>query len=190
MSIFRKKPKNPFDEFKGKPLDEVPPEIRSKSTCLKMIFWVKACLLDIYADHKLALSPRAKLAVDIFFLGSIDYLCQCHNLDDEWYGITADEVFRTISPPFSELAGATLIINYNNFREHAFSSKILDDGFNLCQKWFSRENPHASMALWHFVNEWNETPELPKGLEMKDLFRYFWDHGGSQFINNASGDSE
>jgi len=67
MSIFRKEPKNPFDDFKGKPLNEVPPDIRSKSVCLKMLCWVKACLLLVHADHELALSPRAKLAVDIFF---------------------------------------------------------------------------------------------------------------------------
>lgn len=99
------------------------------------------------------------------------------------------EVFRTINP-FSELSGPALIINYNNFHEHTFSSKILNDGFNMCQKWFSRENPHSSMVLRSFVNEWNETTELPKGLEMKDLLRYFWDHGGYQFLNNVSGDSK
>jgi len=188
MSIFRKKPKNPFDEFKGKPLDEVPPDIRSKSVCLKMFSWVKACLLLIHADHELKLSPRAKLAVDVFFLGSIDYLCQCHCLANKWFGVTVDEVFCTISP-FSELSGVALFINYNNFLKFDFSRKVLDDGGSLCQKWFSRENPDAPMALWSFVNEWNETPELPKGLETKDLLRYFWDHGGSQFINNVSGDS-
>lgn len=189
MSIFRKKPKNPFDEFKGKPLNEVPPDIRSKSACLKMFCWAKACLSLIHADEELALSPRAKLAVDIFFLGGIDYLCQCHNLDDKWFGVTADQIFATIGS-FSELSGVALVINHNNFLNYDFSRKVLDDGGSLCQKWFSRENPHAPMALWSFVNEWNETPELPKGLEIKDLLRYFWDHGGSQFINNVSGDSE
>lgn len=186
MSIFRKNPKNPFDEFKGRPLDEVPPDIRSKSACLKMFIWVKACLLSIHADSELALSPRAKLAVDIFFLGSIDYLCQCHRLDDKWFGVTVDEIFCTINS-FSELSGVTLFINYNNFLNFDFSRKVLDDGGSLCQKWFSRENPDAPMALWSFVKEWNETPEPPNGLEKKDLLRYFWDHGGSQFTNNVSG---
>ena len=92
--------------------------------------------------------------------------------------------------PFSELSGVALIINYNNFCDHNFSSKVLEDGFNLCEKWFLRENPNASMALWSIVREWNETPELPKGLEMKNLLRYFWDHGGYQFLNNMSGDSK
>lgn len=189
MSIFRKKPENPFDKFQGKPLDEIPIEIRSESSYLKMLNWVKACLLLIYSDHELALSPRTNLAVDIFFLGGVEYLCRCYNLDDDLYMITADKVFDTIGC-FSELSGVALVINHNNFFDHDFSSKVLEDGFNLCQEWFSRENPNASMALWSFVREWNETPELPKGLETKDLLLYFWNHGGSRLAKNESGDSE
>ena len=126
---------------------------------------------------------------DIFFLGGVEYLCQCHNFDDDWYMITAVKVFDTISC-FSELSGVALVINHNNFCDYDFSSKVLEDGFNLCKKWFSRENPDAPMALWSFVREWNETPELPKGLETKDLLLYFWNHGGSDFINDESGDSK
>jgi len=189
MSLFRKKPKNPFDEFKGKPLDETPLEIRSESAYLKMLYWVKASLMLIRADDELALSPRTKLAVDIFFMGGVQYLCHCHHLDDDWYMITADKVFDTIGC-FSELSGVALVINHNNFYDHDFSSKVFEDGFNLCQKWCTRENPNASMALWSFVREWNETPELPKGLETKDLLRYFWDHGGYSLVKRKPGDSK
>jgi hypothetical protein len=136
----------------------------------------------------LALSPRAKLAIDIFLLGEMDYLCQCHNLDDDWYMITATKFFDRIGC-MSELSSVALVVNHNNFCDHDFSSKVLDDGFNFCQKWFIRENSNASMVLWLFVQEWNETPELPKGLETKDLLRYFWDHFGSSLVDRESGDS-
>ncbi len=189
MFYSRKKHSNPFDEFKDKPLDEIPPEIRSESAYQKIIYWVEACLLMIHSDNELSLSPRAKLAIDIFFLGGIDYICQCHNLDEKWYGITAVKVFDAIGY-FSELSGVALVINHNNFLNHDFSHKVLFYGGNLCKKWYYDRNRIAPTLLCNLVKKWNETPEPPTELETKVLLKYFWNHGGSQLVSNDSDDSE
>lgn len=124
----------------------------------QIILWHKACMSGLDNPHLLK-EPRPMIGAILFFLGSIDNLCQANDIDDQKFAKLGLELLDIMG--FPKEVTATIFKNfYTQKIENKFALYANIEGGKTITEFLSGENKIAPLAFGAFVEEWGENPDL------------------------------
>lgn len=87
--------------------------------------WHEACMIFLANDQQLLNEPRSKLGACLFFIGSIDYLCQHYHINDVDFAKITDSLLQKVG--FPSWLIITVIANFylkNNKSKFALEANL------------------------------------------------------------------
>lgn len=150
-----------FDFLKSK-------EQKKKELIYEMIsLWHAGCIASI-DDKELLKEPRVIAGTVLFFIGSLDNLCQSADFDDKKFGEIALDVLENIGYP-GEFP-ALIFLNFNNpkKKQSAFALKASIEGGRSVGRFIADRNLMACSIFSTLVAEWARNPEMTK----EDLYLF------------------
>ena len=131
----------------------------------QILIWHQVCLIGV--DLDLLKQPRPMVGAILFFIGSIDNLCQTNNIDDKSFAKLAIELLGKIG--FRKDVTEPILRNfYTQQTKSKFALKANIAGGKKLNEFLSGKNELAPLAFEAFVREWAENPKL----DQEDLFLF------------------
>ena len=122
--------------------------------------WHDACVMFLPGkDIHLLDEPRPKLGACLFFIGSIDYLCQNHGVDDSDFAKITDSLLSKDVYP-SWLVASVMVNFYAKDKKPKFALDANLEGGKRLGEFLRGENKMAPYVFSSLVREWAENPEL------------------------------
>jgi hypothetical protein len=132
----------------------------------KILTWHQACLTGV--DMDLLKKPRPMVGAILFFLGSIDNLCQANNLDDKNFAKLAIELLDKLG--FQKNFTVPILNNfYTQQKKSEFAINANIEGGKKLNEFLSGKNEFAPLAFEALVREWAENPNF--GQDELSLFQ-------------------
>ena len=123
----------------------------------QILFWHKTCMIEV--DMDLLKKPRPIVGAILFFIGSIDNLCQAGNIDDKDFAKLAIELLDIMG--FQKDFIIPILKNfYTQQIKSEFALKANLEGGKKIGEFLSDKNEFAPLAFEAFVREWAENPDL------------------------------
>ena len=123
----------------------------------QILIWYKVCMIGV--DMDLLKEPRPTVGAILFFIGSIDNLCQSGNVDDKDFAKLAIELLGIMG--FQKDFTIPILKNfYTQQVKSEFALKANLEGGKKISEFLSGKNEFASLAFEAFVREWAEKPDL------------------------------
>jgi len=123
----------------------------------QILIWHQACLMGV--DMDLLKKPRPMLGAILFFIGSIDNLCQANNIDDKNFAKLAIELLDKMG--FQKDFTVPILKNfYTQQKESKFALKANIEGGKKLNEFLSGTNEFAPLAFEALVREWAENPNI------------------------------
>jgi|GEM_PF-2638428 hypothetical protein len=134
----------------------------------QILLWHKACIISMTgAEKDLLKEPRPQVGAVLYFLGSIDNLCQANKIDDQTFGEFAIKLLDIMG--FQKKFTIPIVANFYTQRtDNKFALKANIEGGKKLTDFLSGENLMAPLAFGAFVREWADHPDL--GPEDVSLF--------------------
>lgn len=134
----------------------------------QILIWHEACMICMTEEGKdLLKEPRPQVGAILFFLGSIDNLCQANKIDDKTFGELAIELLGIMG--FQKNITIPIVTNfYTKQTNNKFALKANLEGGQKLTDFLSGESVDAPLSFVAFVYEWAENPDL--GPEDVSLF--------------------
>ena len=123
----------------------------------RILLWHKACMLEV--DKNLLKAPRPMVGAVLFFIGSIDNVCQSGNIDDKAFAKLAVELLDIMGFP-KDFAIPIFKNFYTQQIKSEFAIKANIEGGKKIAGFLSGKNEFAPLAFEAFVHEWAENPDL------------------------------
>ncbi len=124
----------------------------------QILLWHHACMLGV--DENLLKEPRPQIGAILFFLGSVDSLCQAYAIND-------DKVFADLGIELLEIMGfkkeIIILISMNFYTrrpDNEFALQANVEGGRKITEFLFKENTIAPLAFGAFVSEWAQKPDL------------------------------
>jgi hypothetical protein len=123
----------------------------------QILLWHKACMIGV--DENSLKTPRPMVGAILFFIGSIDYVCQANNIDNETFAKITVELLNTMG--FPEKISITILKNfYTQKIESEFARNANIEGGKKIAGFLSGKNEIAPLSFEVFVREWSENPNI------------------------------
>ena len=123
----------------------------------QILIWHRACLIGV--DMNLLKKPRPMVGAILFFIGSIDNLCQANNIDDKDFAKLSIELLDKMR--FQKDITVPILKNfYTQQKKSEFTLKANIEGGKKLNEFLSGKNEFAPLAFECFVREWAENPNL------------------------------
>lgn len=137
----------------------------------QILLWHHACMLVI--DKGSLKKPRPQIGAILFFLGSIDCLCQTYKINDY-------KVFTELGIELLEIMGFKKLIImpismnfYTRRPDNEFALQANAEGGKKITEFIFRKNTIAPLAFGALVREWAEKPNLyPEDLPLFSSFAW------------------
>ena len=123
----------------------------------QILLWHKACMLGV--DKNLIKKPRPMVGAILFFLGSIDNVCQSGNINDKDFAELAVALLYIMGFP-KDFAIPIFKNFYTQQIKSEFALKANIEGGKKIAGFLSGKNEFAPLAFEAFVREWAENPDL------------------------------
>lgn len=121
--------------------------------------WHAGCIASV-DDKELLREPRVIAGTILFFIGSIDNLCQSADFDDKKFGEVALSVLEKIGY-LGEFPALIFLNFYNPKKEQSeFALKANTGGGKGVREFITDRNPMACFIFSVLVSEWAENPEM------------------------------
>jgi len=128
--------------------------------------WYKACMLFI-EDKKILDNPRPKVGSCLFFIGSLDYLCQNNQIDDLKFAKLCKSLLpKSIYQPW--LVSSLIISFYVKNIKTKFALEANLEGGKQIYAFLNKKNTMSPYVFSTLVEEWADNPDL--GPEEISLF--------------------
>jgi hypothetical protein len=123
----------------------------------QILLWHRAC--SIGADMNLLKEPKPMVGAILFFIGSIDNLCQANNIDDKTFAELSIKLLDKMG--FQKDVIVLILKNfYTQQKKSEFALKANLEGGRTLNEFLSGKNELAALAFGAFVREWAENPNL------------------------------
>ena len=123
----------------------------------QILLWHKACMIGV--DENLLKAPRPMVGAILFFIGSIDNVCQANNIDDKTFAELTIELLYIMG--FPKKHSIPIFKNfYTQKIGSEFALKANIEGGKKIAGFLSGKNEIAPLAFEAFVREWAENPDL------------------------------
>lgn len=131
----------------------------------QILLWHKACMSGV--DENLLKSPRPMVGAILFFIGSIDKVCQANNIDDKIFSELTVELLYIMG--FPKNISIPIFKNfYTQKSVSEFALKANIEGGKKIAGFLSGKNEIAPLAFEAFVREWAENEDI--GADEVSLF--------------------
>ena len=121
--------------------------------------WHAGCVASVDSKELLK-EPRVIAGTILFFIGSIDNLCQSANLDDKKFGELALGILENIGYP-GEIPGLIFLNFYNpTKKQSAFALSANTEGGRCVGQFIANRNPMICSIFSTLVSEWAKNPEM------------------------------
>ena len=125
----------------------------------QFLIWYEACMMFLVNEQHLLDGPRPKLAACLFFLGSIDYLCQNYHINDVDFAKISDPLLQKVG--FPSWLIATVTVNfYLKDDKPKFALEANLEGGKRIGEFLRGENKWDPYVFSSLVREWAENPDL------------------------------
>lgn len=120
--------------------------------------WYTACMITIEKD--LLSKPRPYTGAVLFFLGSIDNLCQSMEIAEEDFIITAISILDNLG--FEQKITIPVIRNFysEKTKKSDFAMNANLEGGRKIAEFLSGKNNAAPIIFAELVEEWNKNPDF------------------------------
>ena len=140
-----------FDFFKKNPESVVKKQFS---------IWHDACMMFLQDEDKSLLDePRPKLGACLFFIGSIDYLCQNYGIEDIAFAKLSRSLLEKLNYP-SWLISSILINFYAKDKKPKFALDANLEGGKRIAEFLTGKNKMSPYVFSSLVREWAEKPDL------------------------------
>ena len=134
----------------------------------QFLIWHDACMMfvtdetegeGLVANKKMLDEPRPKLGACLFFIGSIDYLCQNYDIRDADFMKLADSLLQEVGYPRWLIA--SIMVNFCVHEQRPdFAVQVMAEGGQRLADFLNGKNQFAPYAFSSLVREWAQNPEL------------------------------
>lgn len=124
-----------------------------------IVLWYHACILTIDKNTDLLQKQRPHLGTILYFLGSIDNMCQWHNINADNFIILAHDLLNKFG--FKNELLIPVMKNFcSNPTVHKFALEANIAGGKDISNFIVNKNPLASFHFKELLEEWNKNPSL------------------------------
>lgn len=125
----------------------------------QFLVWHDACMMFLQdEDEHLLDEPRPKLGACLFFIGSIDYLCQNQGIEDVEFTKLVHSILEKLYP--SWLISSVMINFYAKNKKPKFALDANLEGGKHIAEFLTGKNKMAPYVFSSLVREWAENPNL------------------------------
>lgn len=122
--------------------------------------WHDACMVFIQDEDKALLDePRPKLGACLFFIGSIDYLCQTYGIEDTAFAKLSRSLLINLNYP-SWLISSIVIKFYVKDKKLKFALDANLEGGKRIAEFLTGKNKMSPYVFSSLVREWAKKPDL------------------------------
>lgn len=132
--------------------------------------WHSGCIADV-DNMELLKEPRVIVGTILFFIGSMDNLCQSVNFDDKKFMMLAIDILEKLG--YSNEVSGPVFMNFYNPRkkQSAFALKANTEGGRGIGVFLEKRDSEAWLIFSDLVDVWAKNPDMTG----EDLYLFDWE---------------
>lgn len=132
--------------------------------------WHDACMMFLQGEDMYLLNePRPKLGACLFFIGSIDYLCHNHGIEDIEFARLSRSILEKLNYP-TWLITSVLVNFYAKDKKPKFALDANLEGGQRIAEFLTGKNKMSPYVFSSLVREWAKKPDLtPDEMPLFDM---------------------